>query len=332
MPGGNASRPGDIVTSMSGQTIEILNTDAEGRLILCDALTYAERFDPETVIDVATLTGACVVALGGVASGLFANKDAWPASCSMPANEAARPRLAHAAVGRLPGAAEEPVCRHGQHRRAAGAAPSPPPASCRASPRNSLGPPRHRRHRLEVGRRQGRHRPPGAACSPTTCCNAPANSIDPGIFLPRRGGQDRRGLRLLGGAYAKKSRCWSSPRKKRSPTASTACCGRTRRWVSCRIAGRLAANAAETPILITDKLDTLPAGRAPDEPQPDRSTRFLALPEPDRSRRPGRSRPKQRPRARQVLQGSRLRGALFRPRASVRDSRCPPTSSPAPTP
>ncbi len=75
MPGGNASRPGDIVTSMSGQTIEILNTDAEGRLILCDALTYVERFEPDTVIDVATLTGACVVALGSVATGLFANKD-----------------------------------------------------------------------------------------------------------------------------------------------------------------------------------------------------------------------------------------------------------------
>ena len=76
MPDGKATRPGDIVTSMSGQTIEILNTDAEGRLILCDALTYAERFEPDTVIDVATLTGACVVALGNVATGLFANKDA----------------------------------------------------------------------------------------------------------------------------------------------------------------------------------------------------------------------------------------------------------------
>ena len=75
MPGGGASRPGDIVTSMSGQTIEILNTDAEGRLILCDALTYAERFEPECVIDIATLTGACVIALGHVASGLFANDD-----------------------------------------------------------------------------------------------------------------------------------------------------------------------------------------------------------------------------------------------------------------
>jgi leucyl aminopeptidase len=75
MPGGAASRPGDVVTSMSGQTIEILNTDAEGRLILCDALTYAERFDPDCVIDIATLTGACVIALGHVATGLFSNND-----------------------------------------------------------------------------------------------------------------------------------------------------------------------------------------------------------------------------------------------------------------
>ena len=76
MPGGAASKPGDIVTSMSGQTIEILNTDAEGRLVLCDALTYAERFEPQAVVDIATLTGACVIALGHVCSGLFANKPA----------------------------------------------------------------------------------------------------------------------------------------------------------------------------------------------------------------------------------------------------------------
>ena len=75
MPGGAATKPGDIVTSMSGQTIEVLNTDAEGRLILCDALTYAERFDPACVVDVATLTGACVVALGHVATGLYSNND-----------------------------------------------------------------------------------------------------------------------------------------------------------------------------------------------------------------------------------------------------------------
>ncbi len=75
MPGGAATKPGDIVTSMSGQTVEILNTDAEGRLILCDTLTYAERYDPAVVVDIATLTGACVIALGHVATGLFANRD-----------------------------------------------------------------------------------------------------------------------------------------------------------------------------------------------------------------------------------------------------------------
>jgi leucyl aminopeptidase len=75
LPSGKAIKPGDIVTSMSGQTIEILNTDAEGRLILCDALTYSKKFNPDTVIDIATLTGACVIALGHVASGMFSNED-----------------------------------------------------------------------------------------------------------------------------------------------------------------------------------------------------------------------------------------------------------------
>jgi leucyl aminopeptidase len=75
MPDGEATRPGDVVTSMSGQTIEILNTDAEGRLILCDALTYAERYEPSAVIDIATLTGACIIALGKVATGLFSPDD-----------------------------------------------------------------------------------------------------------------------------------------------------------------------------------------------------------------------------------------------------------------
>lgn len=75
MPSGSATKPGDIVTSMAGLTIEILNTDAEGRLILCDALTYSAKFNPDTVIDIATLTGACVIALGHVASGLFSNED-----------------------------------------------------------------------------------------------------------------------------------------------------------------------------------------------------------------------------------------------------------------
>ncbi|MDH4124791.1 MAG: leucyl aminopeptidase [Gammaproteobacteria bacterium] len=80
MPSGTATNPGDIVTSMSGQTIEILNTDAEGRLILCDALTYSRRFKPDTVIDVATLTGACVIALGHHRTGVMSKSDALAAS------------------------------------------------------------------------------------------------------------------------------------------------------------------------------------------------------------------------------------------------------------
>jgi leucyl aminopeptidase len=96
MPGGLATKPGDIVKALDGQTIEILNTDAEGRLILCDAIAYAKRFEPEAVVDIATLTGACVIALGHVATGLFANDqkladrileaadDAWDRTWQMP--------------------------------------------------------------------------------------------------------------------------------------------------------------------------------------------------------------------------------------------------------
>ena len=79
MPSGRAVKPGDVLTSMSGQTIEVLNTDAEGRLILCDALTYAERFKPAVTVDIATLTGACVIALGHIRSGLFSPDDALAA-------------------------------------------------------------------------------------------------------------------------------------------------------------------------------------------------------------------------------------------------------------
>jgi leucyl aminopeptidase len=89
MPSGRAVKPGDVVTSLSGQTIEILNTDAEGRLILCDALTYAERFKPAAVVDVATLTGACVIALGHHRSGLFSSDDALAAEL-LAAGEAAQ--------------------------------------------------------------------------------------------------------------------------------------------------------------------------------------------------------------------------------------------------
>lgn len=75
LPSGIATKPGDVVTSMSGQTIEVINTDAEGRLVLCDVLTYSQRYKPQSIVDIATLTGACVVALGSHASGLYSNQD-----------------------------------------------------------------------------------------------------------------------------------------------------------------------------------------------------------------------------------------------------------------
>ena len=88
MPSGHATRPGDIVTTMSGQTVEILNTDAEGRLVLCDTLTYIKRFNPALVIDIATLTGACVVALGSVLTGLFTPDDELAAEISAAGQDA----------------------------------------------------------------------------------------------------------------------------------------------------------------------------------------------------------------------------------------------------
>ena len=94
MPSGKALKPGDIVTSMSGQTIEVLNTDAEGRLVLCDALTYAEKFEPSTVVDVATLTGACVIALGHHASAVYSSQDELAAEL-IAAGEAAHDRAWH---------------------------------------------------------------------------------------------------------------------------------------------------------------------------------------------------------------------------------------------
>src|SRR5256884_1417850 len=127
MPGGHASRPGDVVTTLSGQTVEILNTDAEGRLIQYEALTYAERFPPEAVVDIATLTGACVVALGHVASGLFSNDqkladeireaadDAWDRVWQMPLwedyQEQLRPNFADMAnIGGRPAASVTAPC------------------------------------------------------------------------------------------------------------------------------------------------------------------------------------------------------------------------------
>ena len=167
MPSGRAIKPGDVVTSMSGQTIEILNTDAEGRLILCDALTYAERFKPAVVVDIATLTGACVIALGHHHSGLFSADDARRRrSCWRPARRALDP------CWRMPLDEEYDEALKSNFADMANVGGRAgrrdhrgdvPEALHRQVP---VGAPRHRRHGLEVGRRQGRDRPPGAAADP----------------------------------------------------------------------------------------------------------------------------------------------------------------------
>ena len=140
MPSGRAIKPGDVVTSMSGQTIEILNTDAEGRLILCDALTYAERFKPAVVVDVATLTGACVIALGHHHTRPVRADDAVAGELLAASRARARPVLAHAARRGVRRGAEEQLRRHGQRRRPCRAARSPRRCSCAASPASIRGP------------------------------------------------------------------------------------------------------------------------------------------------------------------------------------------------
>ena len=116
MPGGNAIKPGDIVTTMSGQTVEILDTDSEGRLVLCDALHYAERYKPAAVIDIATLTSEIVSALGDVASGLFSNGDALAREV-LDAGERAWDRAwQHAALGRVSGRAQVQLRRLAERR------------------------------------------------------------------------------------------------------------------------------------------------------------------------------------------------------------------------
>ncbi len=174
MPGGGASKPGDVVTTLSGQTVEILNTDAEGRLILCDALTYAERYAPDVIVDIATLTGACVIALGHVVSGLFAN-DARLADALVAAGDDAWDRVWHdAAVGGLPGAAALELRRHGEHRRAAGRQRDRGLLPGALHAQAALGASRHRRERR--GRADARRDRPGARCRCwcASCCGTPA--------------------------------------------------------------------------------------------------------------------------------------------------------------
>jgi hypothetical protein len=172
MPDGKAVKPGDVVTSMSGQTIEILNTDAEGRLILCDALTYAERFKPCAVVDIATLTGACVIALGG-SQRLFASRRRWPNPLQaagertqdlcwrMPLDDdyAEGLKSHFADMANVAGRAGGSITAAKFLQKVCGQVP--------------MGAPGHCRHGLEERRGQGGHRSPcGLALLPAaTCCS-----------------------------------------------------------------------------------------------------------------------------------------------------------------
>ena len=163
MPSGRATKPGDVVTSMSGQTIEILNTDAEGRLILADALTYAERYEPEAVVDIATLTGAMVIALGHVACGVFSNNDTL-ARALVAAGDEAFDRgwqlplwddYQEGLDSNFADFANIVGTRRRQHHRGV------LPVALREEVR--LGAPRHRRRRVEGRQGKGRDRPAGPA-------------------------------------------------------------------------------------------------------------------------------------------------------------------------
>ena len=147
MPSGKAQRPGDIVTSMSGQTIEVLNTDAEGRLVLADVLWYAqERFKPRFIVDLATLTGAIIVALGKEYAGLFSNDDRLAAELSA-AGEATGEKVWRMPLGQgLRQADRQQDRRHEEHRRPAWRRHHRRPVHPAFHQGHALGPPRRRRH------------------------------------------------------------------------------------------------------------------------------------------------------------------------------------------
>ena len=146
MPGGSATKPGDVLTTRSGKTIEVLNTDAEGRLVLADGLTLAAEIEPDAIIDVATLTGAAVVALGSEIGGLFGNDDHLIDQVRAAGAASRRAALAPPAPGRLPQPHRVLHRRHAQYRAARrGRQYCGSPSLARIRGRRSLGPSRHRR-------------------------------------------------------------------------------------------------------------------------------------------------------------------------------------------
>lgn len=163
LPSGKANKPGDVVTSMSGQTIEILNTDAEGRLVLCDALTYAERFKPAAVIDIATLTGACVVALGNVNSGLFSKDDALADALLAASRQSLDPAWRLPLDDAYQDQLKSNFADIANNRRPPGRRGHGGLLPVALHQGLSVGAPGHRRHGLARRQGQGRHRPAGAA-------------------------------------------------------------------------------------------------------------------------------------------------------------------------
>ena len=172
MPGGNAQRPGDVVTTMSGQTVEVINTDAEGRLVLADAITYVQRnYKPSTIIDLATLTGAILVSLGHEWAGLFSNNEELAGEAAEGGRRIGRQAVAHAAGGAVRPADRFADRRHEECR----------PARRRLDHRGAVHP-ALRRERRQMGAHrhgrqglvgQGRARPttrarPASACACST--------------------------------------------------------------------------------------------------------------------------------------------------------------------
>ncbi len=178
LPSGSAYKPGDVFKAYNGKTLEIVNTDAEGRVILSDALAYAAEQKPDAIVDLATLTGACTVALGDHATGLMSNNQAL-ANALIAAGERAGDRLlAAAAVAGLQGADQDGHGRRAQHAAAAAPARSPPACSCRSSSATCPGrtstsparptPTRSSRTSRPISRATG---PPASACA---CCGTSA--------------------------------------------------------------------------------------------------------------------------------------------------------------
>ena len=162
MPSGRATKPGDIVRSMSGQTIEVINTDAEGRLILCDALTYARRFKPAVIVDIATLTGACVIALGAHLSAVMSNDDELAGELKAAGRARRRPLLAHADGRGIPRAAEEQFRGLHEFLRPRGWCDHGGLLPGEIHRWHALGAPRHRGHGVPDRCAERQHGPAGA--------------------------------------------------------------------------------------------------------------------------------------------------------------------------